>query len=183
MVVSTLCSSHVELLTLKCRPFYLPRELTAIIIVAVYVPPSTNMNISVQQMAHPDAFFIVAGDFNQAILKSVLPKFYKHVNFATRGKNTLDLVYTNIKNSYRAAALPHIGSSNHLAVILTPAYRPRVKQEKPVVREVKMWPQEATPALQDCFETTRWDIFKEAATVLLTCRNTQSLSLATSINA
>lgn len=36
-------------------------------------------NISEQQTKHPKAFFIVAGDFNQARLKSVLPKFYQHV--------------------------------------------------------------------------------------------------------
>ena len=31
---------------------------------------------------------IVAVDFNQANLKSVLPKFYQHVSCATRGENT-----------------------------------------------------------------------------------------------
>ena len=172
-VVSTHCSPHAELMTVKCRPFYMPRELTAVIITAVYVPPSANVkmamaelynNISEQQLVHPDALFITAGDFNQASLKSVLPKFYQHVNIATRGMNTLDLVYTNVKNAYKAAPLPHVGNSDHNAVMLIPAYRPRVKRDRPVVREVRMWPQEATPALQDCFETTQWGIFREAAT-------------------
>ena len=27
-----------------------------------------------------------------------------------------------------------------------------------------MWPQNALPALQDCFECTQWSIFREAAT-------------------
>ncbi|KAK0141960.1 RNA-directed DNA polymerase from mobile element jockey [Merluccius polli] len=173
VVVSTLCSSNIEFMTVKCRPFYTPRELTAVIVTAVYVPPSANCkeamaelytNISETQTDHPDAFFIIAGDFNQASLKSVMPKFYQHVNIATRGENTLDLVYTNIKDSYRAAPLPHVGSSDHLAVMLTPAYKPRVKQERPVVSEIRKWPQEAITALQDCFESTQWDIFREAAT-------------------
>lgn len=94
VTVSTSCSQNVELLTLKCRPFCLPRETMGVFITAVYVPPSTNMeeamselyNISEEQKEHPDAFFIVAGDFNQASLSFVLPKFYQHVNVAFRGK-------------------------------------------------------------------------------------------------
>ncbi|KAK0143163.1 hypothetical protein N1851_018714 [Merluccius polli] len=166
VTVTPRCSQHRELLTVRCRPFYLPRELSAVFITAVYVPPSANVeeamselynNISEKQQEHPDAF-------NQASLTSVLPKFYQHVNVATRGNNTLDLVYTNIKNSYKAEPLPHIGNSDHITVRLTPAYRPRVKRDRPVVNKVRMWPQEATEALQDCFDTTHWDIFREAAT-------------------
>ena len=91
---------------MKCCPFYSPRELTAVVIVAVYVPPQANVKeamsqlyneINRQQTAFPDAFFAVAGDFNKASLKSVLPKFYQHVDCPTRGENTLDHVYTNIK--------------------------------------------------------------------------------------
>ncbi|KAK3522602.1 hypothetical protein QTP86_027163 [Hemibagrus guttatus] len=52
--------------------------------------------ISKLQNAHPDGLFIIAGDFNHANLKSVLPKFHQHVDFATRGVNMLDLVYANI---------------------------------------------------------------------------------------
>ncbi|KAI2647723.1 hypothetical protein H4Q32_031236 [Labeo rohita] len=94
---------RTEIQRCLCRPFYLPREFTAIVIVAVYIPPCANAKdalrelysaISEQQTNNPDGFFIIAGDFNHANLKSVLPKFYQHVNFATRGNNTLDLVYT-----------------------------------------------------------------------------------------
>lgn len=82
--VSTSCSQNLELLTLKCQPFYLPREMTVFFFIsAVYVPPSANVeeamlelyNISEQQKEHPDAFFIVVWDFNQASLSTVLPKF------------------------------------------------------------------------------------------------------------
>ncbi|KAI3376744.1 hypothetical protein L3Q82_000087 [Scortum barcoo] len=48
--------------------------------------------------------------------------------------------------------------------MLMPAYRQRVKVIKPVLKEVRVWPQEATSALQDCFGTTDWEMFKEAAT-------------------
>ncbi len=80
-------------MVVKCRPFYLPREFTVIVIVTVYIPPYANTKdvlhelysaISEQQTNNPDGFFIIAGYFNHANLKTVLPKFYQHVNFATR---------------------------------------------------------------------------------------------------
>ncbi|KAL0159475.1 hypothetical protein M9458_043200 [Cirrhinus mrigala] len=43
-VVTKNCSSLVEFMFVKCRPFYLPREFTAIVIVAVYIPPCANAN-------------------------------------------------------------------------------------------------------------------------------------------
>ncbi len=67
------CSSLVELMVVKCRPFYLQWEFTAIVIVAVYIPPCATANdalrelysaISEQQTNNPDGFFIIAGDFN-----------------------------------------------------------------------------------------------------------------------
>ena len=93
--IDSYCSPHLEALTVICRPFYLPRELTAVTVTAVYIPPDANVSlalshlhsaISKQQRAHPDGVHIVAGDFNQANLKSVLPKFTQYVKCATREK-------------------------------------------------------------------------------------------------
>ncbi len=160
---------------IKCRPFYLPREYTAILLVAVYIPPNSNNNrsealnylyqhISEQQTAHPDAFLILAGDFNHADLKSVFPKIYQHVDFPTRGKNTLDLVYTTQRGAYKALPLPHLGASDHITVMLMPAHRPLVKVIKPTHKQIQVWPEGSSEALQDCFETTDWNMFKQAAT-------------------
>lgn len=64
------CSSNLEYLMIKCRPFYLPREHSAVIVTAAYIPPDANAKlameelssaISKQQTAHPDGLFIVAG--------------------------------------------------------------------------------------------------------------------------
>ncbi len=113
--VSKHCSSLVEFIIVKCRPFYLPREFTAIVIVAVYIPPCASAKdalcelysaISEQQTNNPDGFFIISGDFNHANLKTVLPKFYQHMNFATRQNNTLDLVYTTEKKCVQSCTLP-----------------------------------------------------------------------------
>ncbi len=62
-LLSKHCSSLVEFMVVKCRPFYLPREFTAIVIVAVYIPPCANAKdalrelysvISEQQTNNPD---------------------------------------------------------------------------------------------------------------------------------
>lgn len=58
------CSANIEFLVVKCRPLYLPRELSSTIITAAYIPPEADakpaMNklysaISKRQTAHPGA--------------------------------------------------------------------------------------------------------------------------------
>ena len=44
------------------------------------------------------------------------------------------------------------------------AYRPKVKVTRPVQKQVRVWPEGASSALQDCFNTTDWVIVKQAAT-------------------
>lgn len=124
------CSPNVELIMVKCRPYYLPREFTSVIVTAVYTPPDANAKlameelhaaISKQQTTHPEAAFIVAGDFNHSNLKTVLPKFHQHVSCHTRGDKTLDHVYSNIPGAYRVTPLPHIEQSDHLFLFLSPS--------------------------------------------------------------
>ena len=124
-VVSSHCSQDLEYLTVKCRPFHLAREHCAVLLTSVYIAPDANANnalatlhetITLQQRKYANAVHVVAGDFNHVDLKKVLPKLYQHVKCATRGKNTLDKVYSNIKNGYRARLQPppwerHSGAS------------------------------------------------------------------------
>lgn len=120
VVVSKHCSAPVEFIFIKCRPFYLPREFTAILLVAIYIPPSpSNINreaalselyqaISEQQTAHPDGFLILAGDFNHVNPKTVLPKLHQHTDFLIfRVEMTHWTVFTCNKGAYKAAPLPH----------------------------------------------------------------------------
>lgn len=163
------CSPDLEYMSVRCRPFFLPRELTVVIITAVYIPPDANVNtalslllniINEQQRAHPDGVHIIAGDFNKANLKTVLPKFYQHVKCSTRGENTLDHVYSNIKHAYRATPLPHLGQSDHLSLLLSPAYTPLRRSATPTTKTVTIWPDDALSKLQDCFRQTDWDLFE-----------------------
>ena len=90
---------------LKYWSLYLPREFTAISITSVYITPSANtkdapstlyQSVSMMQNANPDCVYFITGDFNQANLRSILPNYYQHVDFATMGEDTLDRVYTYI---------------------------------------------------------------------------------------
>lgn len=95
------CLPNVEFVMAKWRPYYLPRELLSVIVTAVYTPPDANAKlvrkelhtaISKQLTTHPEADFIVGGDFNYFNLKTVLPRFHQHVSCHTRGNKTLDHV-------------------------------------------------------------------------------------------
>lgn len=116
---------HSEFLVVKCCPFYLLREINVILITAAYIPPSADTkealdtlynSISELNSIYRDGVIIVAGDFNQANMRKVLPNYHQHVDFATRGTNTLDHVYTNIKGAFKALPRPHLDSSDHSSV-------------------------------------------------------------------
>ncbi len=79
-------------------------------------------------------------------------------------RNLQELVYTTVKNAYKAVPRPHLGYSDHISVMLIPAYRPLLKLTKPVQKLITIWPENATSTLQDCFQCTDWNMFKEAAT-------------------
>ncbi|XP_030612077.1 uncharacterized protein LOC115799195 [Archocentrus centrarchus] len=41
-VVEKHCCTDIEVLMVKCRPFYLPREFSAVLMLAVYIPPRAD---------------------------------------------------------------------------------------------------------------------------------------------
>ncbi|KAI3352913.1 hypothetical protein L3Q82_019486 [Scortum barcoo] len=90
-------------MTVKCRPHYLP-------------PTNTRRR-----------FTWLRGISNHVNLTDTLPKFYQHVTIPTRGNNTLDRVYTNKRDAYRAVPHPHLGFSDHISIMLLPAYRPLLR--------------------------------------------------------
>ncbi len=124
VVVCKHCSPLVEFMIIKCRPFYLPREYTAILLVAVYIPPSSNninrsealhdlyQHISEQQTAHPDAFLILAGDFNHADLKSV-PKNTPTCWLPNKGKKYAGLCLHHPERSLQGPPPPRSLRPHH----------------------------------------------------------------------
>ncbi len=84
-ILSRSCSPHLEPLSIICRPFYLPREISSIIVTAVYIPTQADTIYAVT----------IAGDFNKANFRKVMPNFHQHLSCPTRGPNTLDHCYTH----------------------------------------------------------------------------------------
>lgn len=153
MTTDPYCLPDFEYLSVRCCFFYLPQEFTVVIITAVYIPPDANTTtaldhlltaISKQQRDHPDGVYAIAGDLNKANSKTVLPRFDRHVHCPTRGENTLDHVYSNIKYGFKASPLLHLGQSDHISLFLTPANRPRISTDKPTARVIQVWPEEAS---------------------------------------
>jgi len=143
-------------------------------VTAAYIPPDANAKLSMKELhaaisklqtQHPEAAFIVASHFNHSNLKSVLPKCYQHVSCPTRGDKTLDHVYTNVAEAYKAIPLPHLGQSDHLSLFLLPKYTPLIKHENPRVKTVKVWPEGAESTLQHQFHHTDWSMFSIQATL------------------
>ncbi len=137
-ILSRSCSPHLEHLSIICRPFYPPREFTSIIVTAVYIPPQADTSLALSKLhdelsgyinKHPDAACIIAGDFNKANLRKVMPNFQQHISCPTRGQNTLDHCYTQFKNAYKARSLTAFGKSDHAAIFLTPEYKQRIGAE------------------------------------------------------
>ncbi len=74
-ILSSSCSPHLEHLSIICRPFYLPWEFSSIVITSVYIPPQADTSLALLNLhnvlsgynnKHPDAAFIIAGDFNKS---------------------------------------------------------------------------------------------------------------------
>ena len=115
------------------------------------------------ESTYPEAAFIVAGDFNKANLKTKLPKFYQHIDCATRAGKTLDHCYSNFSDTYKARPRPAFGKSGPAAILLRAADGPGLKQEAPALRSVQRWSDKSDSTLQDCFDHLDWDMFHIAS--------------------
>ncbi len=63
--INSFCSPNLEFHMLLCRPFWLPRDFTAIIITAVYFPPQANTDHALKEqygVIHLEAIISVLGN-------------------------------------------------------------------------------------------------------------------------
>lgn len=140
-VLSSSCSPELETLTIKCTPFYSPREFSSLIIISAYIPKwSKNAvldlasKITPFENDYPSSLFIVLGDFNQTNLRDELPRYKQQVNCPTRGANILDHCYCRISNAYHAISRQPLSYSDHM-VYLVPPYHQKLKALKPLVKK------------------------------------------------
>lgn len=80
-------------------PYYLPTEFSLVIVTAVYIAPLTNTNKALNQLngvidrtdtSRQEDAFIVAGDFTNAKLRTVLPRYHQHISCPTRDQSSLN---------------------------------------------------------------------------------------------
>ena len=155
--LKSFCSPNLEFLTIKCCPYYLPRELSSVIVTAVYIPPQADTTTVLKELhwtlckletIYPEAAFIVAGDLNKAWEQGYLNS-NQHINCSTRRGNTLDHCYSNFHD---AVPRTPFGKSDHDAILLLPSYRQKLKQDVPVTRIIQCWYDQSESTLQDCFD-------------------------------
>jgi len=165
-------SPDLEFHMLLFRPFWLPREFTAIIITAVYIPPQANTdqalkelygNQSEQETVLPDSAFVFTGDFNKANFRTIAPKYFQHITINTRGDRVLDHCYSPFRDAYKSLPRPSFGKSDHSSILLLPAYRQKLKREAPTPRTIQCWSDQSDAILQDCFDHVDWDMFRAAS--------------------
>jgi hypothetical protein len=124
--------ADLESIWLMLRRPVMPRKVSHIIIGVIYHPPDavsgpmtshiTNCIDSILQQ-HPHAGVMLLGDFNTLNDKSLRAYPLKQlVSEPTRGKATLDKIYTNIADWYqRPITIPNVASSDHCGIVLCPA--------------------------------------------------------------
>ncbi len=121
-------------------------NFTAIIITAVYIPPQANTdqalkelygNISEQEIVHPDATFVVTGDFNKANFRTTAPKYFLSPSTPS--------TFRQIGSLFRSAPA---------------CYRQKLKLEAPTLRTIQCWSNQLDAILQDCFDHVDWDMFR-----------------------
>ncbi len=104
-----------------------------------YIPPQANTdqalkelygNISEQETVHPDAAFVVTGDFNKANFRTIAPKYFQHITINTRGDRVLVHWYTPFRDTYKSLSPPTFRQIGSLFLL---PYRQKLKREAPAL--------------------------------------------------
>ena len=162
--------NNCELMTIKSRPHWLPREFSSVITISCYTPFTGQSRLKDSQNAtintilahvkdiettHPDACIMIMGDFNQLPIK--LNNYYQIVKKPTRNNRTLDKCFVRVKNGYsHCHQLGHLGKSDHHVMHLIPTYRP-LSTNKPTYVSCRKYSDENCNNLLACFDTTIWE--------------------------
>ena len=72
------------------------------------------------------------------------------LNVQPEGIEILDQVYS----THKALSHPPFGKSDHNSILLSPAYKQKLKQETPVTELIRK--------LQDCFASADWNMFRNS---------------------
>ncbi len=115
------CSPDLEHLMIGCWPYYLPREFTLVVVIAVYIPPHADTSQALDELY---GCFYCGGDLNNANQRKVLPRYYQHISCPPCGENVLDHVPTPFRDLYNALSCPPFDKSDHVTVRTFPNQKP-----------------------------------------------------------
>ena len=99
-------------MTIKIRPFWLPREIACVLIILIYCPifesktsskvkevvARIHTTVETAERENPNSAVIILGDFNSASVN--LRRYKQNVTFATRDNKILDNIYIYIYAVY-----------------------------------------------------------------------------------
>ena len=134
-LLETISNEQFEVLWINLNLSRLPRGYNNLVIGTVYHPPSADnlamlnylMNcLSTLESLFSNCAFIILGDFNRLNISQLKSNYglRQLVNFPTRGRNTLDLVLTNLHEYYdQPTKYAPFGLSDHMSVELKPKNR------------------------------------------------------------
>ena len=129
---------HLECLWVSCRPTWLPRMASIIIICAVYYPGSNSLyapnqdelldhiiiNVQKLKTKYCSPLFFIMGDFNDLNIDRLLAtcQLSQKVKVPTRKNKTLDYIISNANDDWYhpPTSLPKIGKGDHNPVLYTP---------------------------------------------------------------
>ena len=134
---------HLECLWLSCRPIWLPRMVSVVIVCAVYYPGKNSVhapdqselidhlvdNIQKLKVKYSEPLFFILGDFNDLNIDPILQicQLSQKVKVPTREDSILDLIITNACDNlyYSPYTIPKIGMGDHHPVVYDPKmYKP-----------------------------------------------------------
>ena len=153
-----------EILALRTKPKYLPREFDSVILCCIYIPPSQKnkekddleTKLCTIVAGNPNALTIVAGDFNRAntfYLRQL--GFVQVVNFSTRKDARLDEFWISC-DGYKMFRKAPLGLSDHNLIVACPIYKQKSDIQKSLAKSLRITSYDHDSFISD-METTDWD--------------------------
>ena len=162
---------------LTIRTKNMPRNVPHIIVGIIYFPPASDSwqmtehilhSIDTITAKHPNAGILVIGDFNQmrdATLKSSL-RLNQIVKYPTRGRNTLDKIYSNMDDLFTSEVIDGIQNSDHKSVLCYANGIDDIKTKETAKYTIEKRNQSHTRKclLTSELRTKRWDLLYQLPT-------------------
>ena len=142
-------SDDQEALWAFLRPKLLPRGFSNLIVAVVHHPdqhPDTSdvalneyltASLDKIEAKFPISGILIAGDFNKFDFKAPAKCYQLEpiIKIPTRGKNTLDQIYTNLKGYYKPPISgPAFGLSDHLSITVLPNISQKSQAQSKIIQ-------------------------------------------------